>query len=202
MYGVRYLLYYYCSRNLFSNLPRKLYLLTYLHFSHFLQSSQSNLLPFFGLCERGNRSKRKIKSTPYKETEEKNNEMATTTEPLASQARSLYRAILRELPRRPLSSPSPLKQRLRSEFRSSFTGSSQEEEKLLHRRLQETEQFVRYAQAQRMYTTLLDRYYPGINLDEQERIRLTARRVGMDLPVVNENGENGSSSSGSSGSNQ
>ncbi|KKA21625.1 hypothetical protein T310_4338 [Rasamsonia emersonii CBS 393.64] len=114
--------------------------------------------------------------------------MATTTEPLASQARSLYRAILRELPRRPLSSPSPLKQRLRSEFRSSFTGSSQEEEKLLHRRLQETEQFVRYAQAQRMYTTLLDRYYPGINLDEQERIRLTARRVGMDLPVVNENG--------------
>lgn len=53
-----------------------------------------------------------------------------------------------------------------------------------------------------MYTTLLDRYYPGINLDEQERIRLTARRVGMDLPVVNENGENGSSSSGSSGSNQ
>lgn len=113
----------------------------------------------------------------------------TTTEPLASQARSLYRAILRELPRRPLSSPSPLKQRLRNEFRSS--SSSPQEEETLHRRLQQTEQFVRYAQAQRLYTTLLDRYYPGINLDEQERVRLTARRVGMDLPVLNENDGSG-----------
>lgn len=40
-----------------------------------------------------------------------------------------------------------------------------------------------YAKAQRTYAALLERYNPGINLEEQERIRLTARRVGLDLPV-------------------
>ena len=34
-----------------------------------------------------------------------------------------------------------------------------------------------------MYATLLERYDPGMGMDEEERIRLTARRVGMDLPV-------------------
>lgn len=35
-----------------------------------------------------------------------------------------------------------------------------------------------------MYATLLERYNPGIGaeMDEEERVRLTARRVGMDLP--------------------
>lgn len=33
-----------------------------------------------------------------------------------------------------------------------------------------------------MYATLVERYNPGMNMNEEERIRLTARRVGMDLP--------------------
>ena len=33
-----------------------------------------------------------------------------------------------------------------------------------------------------MYATLLERYNPGMNMDEEERVRLTARRVGMELP--------------------
>ena len=33
-----------------------------------------------------------------------------------------------------------------------------------------------------MYATLLERYNPGMGMDEEERVRLTARRVGMDLP--------------------
>lgn len=33
-----------------------------------------------------------------------------------------------------------------------------------------------------MYATLLERYNPGMNMEEEERIRLTARRVGMELP--------------------
>lgn len=33
-----------------------------------------------------------------------------------------------------------------------------------------------------MYATLLERYNPGMNMDEEERVKLTARRVGMDLP--------------------
>lgn len=36
--------------------------------------------------------------------------------------------------------------------------------------------------AQRMYATLLERYNPGMNMDEEERVKLTARRVGMELP--------------------
>lgn len=34
-----------------------------------------------------------------------------------------------------------------------------------------------------MYITLLERYNPGMNMDEEERVRLTARRVGIDLPI-------------------
>lgn len=34
-----------------------------------------------------------------------------------------------------------------------------------------------------MYVTLLERYNPGMSMDEEERVRLTARRVGMDLPT-------------------
>jgi hypothetical protein len=51
---------------------------------------------------------------------------------------------------------------------------------------------AQYAKAQRMYTELLERYNPGMNLDEEERIRLTARRVGFDLPELHnpEEGEN------------
>ncbi|KAK8098062.1 uncharacterized protein PG998_013548 [Apiospora kogelbergensis] len=37
--------------------------------------------------------------------------------------------------------------------------------------------------AQRQYVTLIERYNPGMGMDEEERTRLTARRVGMDLPV-------------------
>lgn len=33
-----------------------------------------------------------------------------------------------------------------------------------------------------MYATLLERYNPGMNMEEEERVRLTARRVGMNLP--------------------
>ena len=41
---------------------------------------------------------------------------------------------------------------------------------------------MQYVRAQRMYATLLERYNPGMGMDEEERVRLTARRVGMDLP--------------------
>ena len=33
-----------------------------------------------------------------------------------------------------------------------------------------------------MYATLLERYNPGMSMDEEEKVRLSARRVGMDLP--------------------
>lgn len=42
-----------------------------------------------------------------------------------------------------------------------------------------------------MYATLLERYNPGMNMDEEERVKLTARRVGMDLPVEYGNSKTG-----------
>lgn len=52
--------------------------------------------------------------------------------------------------------------------------------------MQEAEEFVRYAQSQRQYLSLLERYNPGMNMSEEERVRLSARRVGMNLPVEHE----------------
>ena len=86
--------------------------------------------------------------------------------------RALYRSILRELPSRPLSSPSPIPQRIRTNFADSSNPPQ----------LEEAEQYLQYVRAQRMYVTLLERYNPGMSMDEEERVRLTARRVGMDLP--------------------
>lgn len=144
-------------------------------------------------------------TTTYKPTTTK------MTQTLTHQARSTYRALLRELPRKTLSTPSPLHQRLRAVFRleaqnpstpsapttpsqtSSIASSSHpiafsipanSEERAL--RVQEAEQLAQYARAQRVYVELLERYNPGMNLDEEERIRLTARRVGMELPVLHE----------------
>ncbi len=95
--------------------------------------------------------------------------------PNSSHLRSLYRSLLRELPHRPLSMPSPLQQRIRTTFRTTPEGSPAQQVEL-------GEQYVQYAKAQRMYATLLERYNPGMSMDEEERVRLTARRVGMDLP--------------------
>ncbi|KAL2040962.1 hypothetical protein N7G274_006420 [Stereocaulon virgatum] len=89
-----------------------------------------------------------------------------------SRLRSIYRSILRELPTRPLNAPSPIQQRIRTTFASSTEP----------QQVEEAEQYIQYVKAQRMYATLLERYNPGMGMDEEERVRLTARRVGMDMP--------------------
>lgn len=101
--------------------------------------------------------------------------IATMAQP--ARLRSLYRALLRELPPRPPSSTasrSPLHHQLRQSF---SMDSSQENA------ISQAEQLIQYLKAQRQYTTLLERYNPGMNMEEEERIRLSARRVGMDLPT-------------------
>lgn len=121
---------------------------------------------------------------------------------LTHQARSTYRGLLRELPNRRLSTPSPLHQRIRAVFRSEqepttsdstalpFSLPKTNEERAL--RIQEAEQLAQYARAQRTYSALLERYNPGMSLDEEEKIRLTAKRVGMDLPdLYEEKGKTG-----------
>ncbi|GAM38146.1 hypothetical protein TCE0_033f08653 [Talaromyces pinophilus] len=105
---------------------------------------------------------------------------------LPLRARQLYRALLRELPRRhiSLSSSTPPSNTLKQRFRTQFEQSSSP----TLTSIQQAEQFVQYAKAQRMYATLVARYNPGMDMDQEERVRLTARRVGMDLPVENDFG--------------
>ncbi|KAL4928566.1 putative Ras guanyl-nucleotide exchange factor RasGEF [Aspergillus undulatus] len=113
-------------------------------------------------------------------------EMSTT-------AKSTYRAILRELPRRSLNNRTPLHNRIREHFQKfTSTGSSGEGESETLRQLQQAGQFAQYAKAQRTYAALVDRYNPGSLMDEEERVRLTARRVGLDLPELHtEKGKKG-----------
>jgi ATP synthase assembly factor FMC1, mitochondrial len=95
-------------------------------------------------------------------------------------ARSIYRAILRELPpRTSTTGASPIRASIREHFKTP-TNNLTTQDSLARR--QEAEQFAQYLKAQRIYGELLDRYNPGMNMDEEERVRLTARRVGMEMP--------------------
>ncbi|EFX05241.1 Ras guanyl-nucleotide exchange factor [Grosmannia clavigera kw1407] len=110
--------------------------------------------------------------------------MASTRSP--EQIRALYRSFLRELPPRPIlvSPRAPLHSQLRAQFESAAPSASATQA-TASPSLSHGEHYVSFLQAQRVYTTLLERYNPGMagTMDEEERIRLTARRVGMNLPV-------------------
>jgi hypothetical protein len=109
---------------------------------------------------------------------------------MTTHLRSTYRAVLRELPRRTLSNPTPLQQRIREAFRTGAGEQSRPaEDPHFEQRVQEAEQMAQYARAQRAYAALVERYNPGMTMTEKEKIRLTARRVGFDLPVVEEGGK-------------
>ncbi|KAF1363153.1 hypothetical protein EJ07DRAFT_173850 [Lizonia empirigonia] len=112
----------------------------------------------------------------------------------APQIRSLYRRLLRELPTKAqpsltahqkLSSASPLQKRLRAHFSTPHPPASAASQAA------QAEQFIQYVQAQRMYATLIERYNPGMGMSEEERVRLSARRIGMNLPVEFEAGREG-----------
>lgn len=84
---------------------------------------------------------------------------------------ALYRSFLRELPARGLRS-SPIQLRIREAIQADKkTG------------IAKANEYLKYIKAQRMYATLLERYNPGMNMEEEERVKLTARRVGMELPL-------------------
>jgi ATP synthase assembly factor FMC1 len=109
----------------------------------------------------------------------------------APQLRSLYRRFLREMPTRIpsiLANPSPVQKHIRTDIATQSSDNSpslahQLQTKSAESRLQEAEQILQFVQQQRLYSTLVERYNPGMNMDEEERVRLTARRVGMELPV-------------------
>lgn len=96
----------------------------------------------------------------------------------APKLRSLYRSFLRELPPHPiLKSRSPIHDRLREHFHHDTSRLANE------KGVAQAEQYLTYVRAQRTYVTLLERYNPGMGMDEAERVRLSARRIGMELPA-------------------
>lgn len=100
--------------------------------------------------------------------------------------RSLYRRLLRELPPtvtagKHTQGTNSLRNSVRAQFRNGQSATNDSPEYALARR-QEVEQAIQYLKAQRVYGALLARYNPGMDMEEDERVRLTARRVGMDMP--------------------
>ncbi|RCI09983.1 hypothetical protein L249_8651 [Ophiocordyceps polyrhachis-furcata BCC 54312] len=99
--------------------------------------------------------------------------------PTPAHLRHLYRSLLRETPRhRPLlSSPAaPLQTYLRAGFSSSPPTTTRPSTAA-------TEQLLVYLRSQHQYAALLERYNPGLYMDQDERLRLSARRVGLRLPA-------------------
>ncbi|KAK4232646.1 hypothetical protein QBC38DRAFT_463379 [Podospora fimiseda] len=94
---------------------------------------------------------------------------------MSTQAKTLYRSLLRNLPpRKILSNPrAPLHQSLRETFESPAANENA---------LAQLKQYDAYLKAQQQYVELIERYNPGMGMDEEERVRLSARRVGMNLP--------------------
>ncbi|KAK2603508.1 hypothetical protein QQS21_004277 [Conoideocrella luteorostrata] len=104
----------------------------------------------------------------------------SSTSLLPRRLRSMYRSILRELPPRPiLRSP---RSHLHDRLRASFADPSSSPAPAPPSPAAQAEQLIAYLRSQRLYVTLIERYNPGMGMDEEERVRLTARRVGMDMP--------------------
>ncbi|CAN8098357.1 unnamed protein product [Discula destructiva] len=96
----------------------------------------------------------------------------------APKLRSLYRSFLRELPPHPiLRKRSPLHDKLREHFHLETSQLANENG------VAQAEQYLAYVRAQRTYVTLLERYNPGMGMEEGERVRLSARRIGVELPA-------------------
>jgi ATP synthase assembly factor FMC1 len=96
--------------------------------------------------------------------------------PPPSRALHLYRALLRTLP----STASP---QLRARLRAAFDPASPTYNPSS---AAAAEQFAAYLRAQRVHAGLLARYNPGLDMAQDERVRLSARRVGLDMPSEHE----------------
>jgi ATP synthase assembly factor FMC1 len=102
----------------------------------------------------------------------------------APNLRSLYRRFLREMPTRTpslLANPSPLQKHIRTDIATTSSSSSpslaqQLQTKSAEARAQEAEQYLQFVQQQRLYSTLVERYNPGMDMSDEER-------VSMELPI-------------------
>ncbi|KAK9448074.1 uncharacterized protein V1518DRAFT_419590 [Limtongia smithiae] len=81
-------------------------------------------------------------------------------------------------------SVSPVNATLRTALREQFRAAAKRTRDKAHaeQQLRDAAEILGYLRSQRTYKMLLDRYNPTATLEDHERIRLTARRVGLELP--------------------
>ncbi|KAI0069049.1 hypothetical protein BV25DRAFT_1817987 [Artomyces pyxidatus] len=96
---------------------------------------------------------------------------------------SAYRTLVREVSRASITPRPDRSQTIIVNFRSIFAQQSAEgpsAQAFDH----DVQNAITFLQSQRQYKALLDRYNPLIDLTGEERIEATARRVGLNMPVV------------------
>ncbi|KAH9938444.1 uncharacterized protein B0H18DRAFT_967219 [Fomitopsis serialis] len=99
---------------------------------------------------------------------------------------SVYRAVVRELNRAAsISAPATRSKTIAENFRAIIESGSQNDAQRFDHDLANAVTFMR---SQRMYKILLERYNPLHDMSTEERVKATARRVGLDMPV-RENGD-------------
>ncbi|KAF9075901.1 hypothetical protein BDP27DRAFT_1211809 [Rhodocollybia butyracea] len=99
-----------------------------------------------------------------------------------SQHAKAYRGLLRELKKASLP-PHKINPTLSSNFRQLA-----EQARRSDVILEDLRNAITFMAAQREHKVLLDRYNPLVDLTADERIHATARRVGLDMPIVHEPG--------------
>ncbi|TFK28796.1 YwlC protein [Coprinopsis marcescibilis] len=105
---------------------------------------------------------------------------------MASQFAAGYRGVLREL-RKSLDPSRKVNPVIKSHYRSVIEGlrSTQNVDGLA-----DINHTIIFLKSQREHQRLLDRYSPLFDLTAQERIKATARRVGLNMPKLHQAGEN------------
>ncbi|ODQ81661.1 hypothetical protein BABINDRAFT_159923 [Babjeviella inositovora NRRL Y-12698] len=63
-------------------------------------------------------------------------------------------------------------------------GRTPEQEATEYRDLQHIANITTFLQSQRVYQELLERYNPGMNMEQSDKVRKTAHRVGLELPEL------------------
>ncbi|KAI0699400.1 hypothetical protein BC835DRAFT_1267844 [Cytidiella melzeri] len=102
-----------------------------------------------------------------------------------SSTTATYRSILREFNKASTSARATRNKVISSNIRALFEKQREGEER--ERFLYDMQNFKTFMQSQRIHKELLERYNPLHDLNTEERIKATARRVGLDMPVQAEN---------------
>ncbi|OSC99230.1 hypothetical protein PYCCODRAFT_1373678 [Trametes coccinea BRFM310] len=99
-----------------------------------------------------------------------------------AQYRAAYRSLLREVNKASIypraTRPKTVASHVRAIFEERRDGN--DSERFFH----DMRNAVTFMRSQRMHKTLLERYNPLLGLSTEERVKKTAHRVGLDMPVT------------------